>query len=306
MTMSGMTPLVSVIIPNYNYGRYLRETIESVQRQSYTNLEVIVIDDASTDDSGDLLRHYARRVRWFTQQRQGVSAARNRGVQESRGTLVAFLDADDCWLPTKLQRQVERWCREPELGLVHCGAEMIDDSGNPLQSRLDGSEGWVAKEMLRFRRSVIPFAGSTALVSRRVFDVVGGFDARLSTSADWDFCYRVATRHRIGFVPEALVRVRMHQTNMHANIRVMEHDMLLAYAKAFRDASPQMRRIVRRSYGNLHMVLAGCFFRAGKPVDFARHALNSLWLTPENCTHLLGFPLRWWTRQRLSMSVCRK
>ncbi|MBA2734775.1 MAG: glycosyltransferase [Acidobacteria bacterium] len=293
-------PLVSVIIPNYNYARYLSQTINSVLAQLYPNIEIIVIDDGSTDGSQAVLREYGERIRWFQQGNEGVSMARNRGVQESRGEMVAFLDADDVWLPMKLERQVQRLVDEPDLGLVHCGYEEINETGDTLRSRLDGLEGWVAKEMLLFKRSAILAAGSGALVPRSTFDAVGGFDTRLSTAADWDFCYRVAVHQRVGFVPEALFQYRMHNVNMHANIGVMEHDMLIGYDKAFGRAAPEIHRLRRRSYGNLHMVLAGSFFRAGKRREFVRHAVKSLWLTPGNFKRVMGFPLRWWQRSRQS------
>jgi len=289
-------PLVSAIIPNYNYCRYLAQAIDSVLVQTYPRVEVIVVDDGSTDGSEAILDGYGDRLRWFRQAQGGVSAARNRGVQESRGDLVAFLDADDWWLPQKLERQVGRVLGDAGLGLVHCGARVVDEAGRPLRMHLDGLEGWVATEMLLSERSVIPLAGSSAVVARSVFDAVGGFDLRLSTSADWDFCYRVARRQRVGFVAEELIRIRAHPGNMHANVQLMEHDMLLAYAKAFAEAGDGLRRLQRRAYGNLHMVLAGSFFHARRPRDGARHLLRSLWLTPGNIARVLGFPIRWWGR----------
>lgn len=293
-------PLVSIIIPNFNYSRYLAQAIESVLGQSYRHVEVIVIDDGSSDDSEAILRRYGDQIRWYRQARQGVAAARNRGVEVSRGELVAFLDADDFWLPLKLERQVARWVGDPEVGFVHCGARIIDEGGDTVEVQLDGQEGWVAKEMLLFRRLAIVCAGSGALMPRVVFDAIGGFDPRLSTSADWDLCYRVAVQRRVAFVPEELIVIRRHQSNMHANIHVMEQDMLLAYTKAFQGASPEIRRLRRQSYGNLHMVLGGSFFRTGQLVDAARHITTSLWLTPGNCTRLLGFPIRWWNRVGVS------
>jgi len=196
----------------------------------------------------------------------------------------------------KLERQVARWLAEPGLGLVHCGVHLIDADGRRLGTLCEGVEGWVARDLLLFRRLTYVTGGSGAMVSREAFDDAGGFDTRLSTSADWDFYYRVAVRRRFGFVPEPLVEMRRHAGNMHANIQAMEHDMLLAYAKAFQDPGPEIRRLRRRAYGNLHMVLAGCFFRAGKPRGCARHLAKGLWLTPDNCSRVLGFPARWWRR----------
>ena len=291
-------PLVSVIIPNYNYADYLPETINSVLGQGYPGTEIIVVDDGSQDDSENVIRSYGERVRLIKQNNQGVSAARNRGVQESTGELVAFLDADDVWLPNKLERQVQRILDDPAIGLVHCGLEEVDSSGHLVGVLLDGMEGSVSREMLLFNRSVILGAGSTALVPRATFDAVGGFDTRLSTSADWDFCYRVAFRQRVAFVPEALVRYRTHGANMHSNIKVMEHDMLLGYAKAFRTDDVELLAMRRHCYGNIHMVLAGSYFRSGQTYGFASHALKSLWLRPANFKHLLDFPLRWLRNKR--------
>lgn len=298
-------PLVSVMIPNYNYGRYLGQAIDSVLAQSYPNVEVLVVDDGSTDHSAAVARGYGDRVRWIQQARQGVAAARNRGVQESRGELVAFLDADDFWFAQKVERQVTLWRSNPALGLVHCGAQLVDASGRTLEVQQDGMDGWIAHEMLLFKRRTIVCTGSSALIPRSIFTAVGGFDIRLSTSADWDLCYRISVRHPVGFVRDVLIAVRMHQTNMHADIRVMEHDMLRAYAKAFQDAEPSLRRLQRRSYGNLHMVLGGSFAQAGRRVAATRHILTSLWLAPENVVRLMAFPLRWW-RRRAAMAVHRR
>lgn len=292
-------PLISVVIPNYNYAHYLPQTIESVLSQSYPRVEIIVVDDGSKDESTTIVEKYGERVRLVRQQNQGVAIARNRGVAEASGEFVAFLDADDLWLPTKLERQVERFQNEPDLGLVHCGVEEIDESGAHLRTRLDGLEGQVATDLLLFKRAVILGGGSALMVAREVFKTIGGFDVRLSTSADWDFFYRIAARHRVGFVREVLVRYRMHGANMHGNIRLMEDDMMLAYSKAFSEVGSETRRLRRKAYGALHLTLAGSYFRAGRHFDFARHMLKSLWRTPENVVYALAFPARYWRRARL-------
>lgn len=289
-------PLVSVVIPNYNYTRYLKQTLDSVLAQTYPSVEILVVDDGSTDGSQELLRSYGERLRWYQHDRQGVSVARNRGATESAGDFIAFLDADDFWQPTKLSKQIDLLLADPGLGFVHCGVRKVDAEGKPGEILVDGMDGWVSKELLLFDRPVILASGSTGVVRRTLFTEVGGFDARLSTSADWDFCFRVSNRNRVGFVPEALVYYRFHGNNMHGNIKLMEHDMLLGYQKAFSNSDAKLTSIRRKSYGNVYMVLAGSHFRAGNNFDFLRNALKSIVCSPRNVTRLVGFPVRWWQR----------
>lgn len=299
-------PTVSIVIPAYNYARYLPQAIDSVLAQTYPAHELIVVDDGSTDDSREVLARYGSRIRVIHQENQGVSVASNAGAAVATGELLAFLDADDYWLRHKLERQVGRFLSEPGLGLVHCGMEEVDPDGTVLSRRLDGLEGWVAREMLLFRRGVILGPGSTALIPRATFWAAEGFDPRTSVSQDWDLAYRVACGHRVGFVPEVLVRVRLHGINAHANVRKMEHDMLLAFDKAFATADRELARIRRRAYGNLHMTLAGCYLWAGECWQCLRHVTKGLALTPDNATRILAFPARWWRRRHLSTGKFRR
>ena len=287
------TGLVSAIIPNYNYASYLKEAIDSVLGQTYPFVEAIVVDDGSTDGSRELIESYGTRIRAVFQRNGGVSAARNAGVASSRGEYIAFLDADDVWLPQKVERQVERFTNDRSIGLVHVGVEEIDGDGRNLAFQTDGLEGYVAKDLLLFERPVILGGGSGFMVRRDVFDGVGGFDTRLSTSADWDLFYRVASRHRVGFVAEPLLRYRYHGSNMHGKFNVMEHDMLLGYDKAFAAGAAGRRR----AYGNLYRTLAGSFFVAGQYRDFARNAALSLLNRPSHLLYFLAFPLRRLRRQ---------
>lgn len=293
-------PLVSVVIPNYNYARYLRQAIDGVLGQTYTPIEIIVVDDGSRDESEKILRDYGERILWFRQKNQGVSAARNRGVSESRGDLIAFLDSDDVWKAEKVERQVRKFLAEPDLGLVHCGVEEFNDEGKVLRILSDGKEGWVAHDLLLFKCSVVLGGGSGLMVPKAVFDQVGGFDQRLSTSADWEFFYRVADRYRVGFVPEILVRYRFHDTNMHANVALMEHDTKIGYEKAFSRKTPELRKIRRQCYGNFHLTLAGSYYQSGQKAKFLLHSLRTVWYSPRNAGYLLSAPFRWlerWNRR---------
>lgn len=281
-------PLVSVVIPNYNYANFLQGAIESVLSQTYPNIEIVVVDDGSVDNSKEVLERYTSQVKVIFQSNQGVSIARNTGVAESKGDLIAFLDADDIWLPTKVEKQVDLFTRDGSLGLVHVGVEEIDQNGRRLRVRMDGAFGWVFEELLLLRSSVLG-AGSGAMVWREVFDNLGGFDPRLSTSADWDFYCRLARLYPIGFVPEVLLKYRIHSISMHHNIDLMEHDMLIAFEKAF---SEQVSVNAKKCYGNLYRMLAGSYFYAGNYSKCLKYTLKSLIKNPAEISYFLSYPLR--------------
>lgn len=287
-----MKPLVSVIIPNYNYARYIREAIDSALAQTYPNIEVIVVDDGSKDESQKISESYGDRIITILQENSGVAAARNNGVKNSSGEYLAFLDADDVWLPRKIEKQVDLFESQQDLGLVHVGVKEIDTSGNMLQTRLDGMSGNVSHEFLLFERPVVLGGGSGMMIPHRVFDELEGFDLLLLTSADWDLFYRVSRSYKIGFVPEVLLKYRIHGSNMHGNIKRMEREMFYGFDKAFCENAADVQSIRRRSFGNLHKTLAGSYFHAGNYGDFIRHGLKSLILRPGNIGYFARFPLR--------------
>jgi glycosyltransferase involved in cell wall biosynthesis len=284
-----MTSDVSVIIPVFNQAAFVRQAIDSALRQTLAPCEVIVVNDGSTDETAAVLDQYKDdpRVRVITQSNQGVATARNEGAAAATGSLLAFLDADDEWLPQKLELQSARFADEPGLGLVHCGVVEIDAAGTPLRERIDGRSGQVARDLLIFKGPVILGGGSGAMFPAEVFRAVGGFDRRLSTSADWDLFYRVAAAYPVRFVPEVLVKYRIHGSNMHGNIAAMRHDMLLGFQKAFAAAGPDAVAQRRYCYGRLHLVLAGSFLTIGQRRECLKHALISVWYRPSNLAELL-------------------
>ncbi|MEQ1642736.1 MAG: glycosyltransferase [Pyrinomonadaceae bacterium] len=278
--MSTDQPLVSVIIPNYNYASYVGEAIDSVLAQDYPNVEVIVVDDGSSDDSRAVVERYGERVSSIFQPNQGVCATRNNGVVASSGEFVAFIDADDAWMPTKLSRQMER-LTNADVGLVHVGVSHVDGAGKAIREDLDGKEGRVANDLLLLK-PVILGGGSGVVIRRHIFDEVGGFDTRLSTSADWELYYRIATRCEVAFVPEALVRYRVHGANMHNNIAAMEHDVRIGFEKAFADESADVQAIRSEAVGSFHTMLAGSYFHQAEYGKFLTHAIASVWNKPSN------------------------
>ncbi|WP_101297920.1 glycosyltransferase family 2 protein [Halegenticoccus soli] len=194
-------PLVSVVLPTYERASVLDEAIESVLAQSYERLELIVVDGGSTDDTPAVVRSFSDpRLRYVRRDRpRGVSAARNDGIRESSGELVAFVDSDDRWREDKLRRQVTAYRRATDAcGVVYTG--MAKEYGEP-HSR-DGASGDVYREVLTMS---VPTYTSTLLVARTALADCGGFDERLPCFEDWELCLRLARAYAFEYVDAPLV-----------------------------------------------------------------------------------------------------
>jgi glycosyltransferase involved in cell wall biosynthesis len=277
---------ISVVIPAYNYGRFISDALRSIISQTRAPNEIIVVDDGSTDSTEEVVSQFGERVKYVRQKNAGVCAARNRGAIESTGDLIAFLDADDTWAPTSLEKQVAVFEKNENIGLVHCGLREFDSAtGETIRFYLEGGEDGVADNLLLWEGPVIAGPG-TVLVSREAFDDVGGFDTQLKVGEDWDFCYRVARRFNVGFVAEPLVNYRSHAAAAHLNVPEMERGMSRFYEKAFAD--PTVAHLRYRAYGNFHKVMAGSYFHAGEYKKFLLHSIKSVWMRPANLGHFLS------------------
>ena len=207
--------LVSILIPAYNAEKFIGETLESALLQTYSDIEIIVIDDGSTDRTPDVVGSYAERdsrIRLLRQENSGVSAARNRGISEARGEFVAPLDADDLWDPTKIEKQVAR-LRElgPETAATYTWCIFIDEDGRPTggsaEPLIEG-DVFLALFCHNFTSS-----GSNALFRKACFDIAGNYRGAL-TVEDLSVLIRVAERFAIGVVPEYLVAYRQVRTSL--------------------------------------------------------------------------------------------
>jgi glycosyltransferase involved in cell wall biosynthesis len=271
-----VNPLVSVIIPNHNRGRFLDEAIQSVLGQSYSPLEVIVVDDGSTDDSAAVGARYADRITWIAQECRGVSAARNRAIAASHAPFVAFLDADDMWLPDKLARQMEKFGADG-IGLVYCGAEYIDVDGQSLGVDLGHLEGDVLQPLVLLEHTITA-GGSSAVVRRECLNQVGVFAEDLEVSEDWDLWRRIAAVSSVALVREPLVRYRQHPQNRHHDVDRLRRNMLRALDRLFSDPGARaVHPLERRSYARLYLTLAGSYAhsrRWGAALRESAHAIE--------------------------------
>ncbi len=208
-----MNPSVSVVIATYNYARYLRAALESVRRQTFDSWELVVVDDGSTDATPQVVRPYLAdpRVRYHRTGHAGVAAAKNAGVRLARAPLVAFLDADDVWMPTKLARQAALFRADPPLGVAYTRRWLIDEEGRRLEYEQPPLfRGRVLDEL--FRTNFVCF--SSAMVRRAALDDAGPFDEGLALAVDYDLWLRVALRYRFDYVDEPLVEYRTGHANL--------------------------------------------------------------------------------------------
>lgn len=208
-------PLISVIIPTYNCREFLSEAIQSALNQSYRPIEVIVCDDGSTDDTAQLLRTFGDTITVIQGKHKGVSAARNSAIAASRGEYLAFLDADDCWLPDKIRLQVESMLESPAAVVCHTGCELFgaEQGDGPIESarreRIQGK----CFDRLFFANGIVL---SSALVRRTAFPLEG-FDTNLSGPEDYDLFMRILFDAEALYLPDILTRYRRHQTQATAD-----------------------------------------------------------------------------------------
>ncbi len=216
---SSPRPRVSVVMAAKNYARFLTEAIESVLAQTCPDWELLVIDDGSSDRTPDAVRPYLpdRRVRYFRSDVLGQSRAKNLGIGLSRGPLIAFLDADDAWEPTKLDKQLAVFAAQPDVAVVFTGRALMDENGSPIHAKAVGAPpaGSVLPHM--FAQNFVCF--SSVVVRRAVFAHVGRFDAEWDLSIDYDLWLRVARCYRFDFVDEELVRYRTGHGNLSKKLR---------------------------------------------------------------------------------------
>jgi glycosyltransferase involved in cell wall biosynthesis len=209
-------PAVSVVIASRNYGQYLAGAIRSVLNQTFGDLEVIVIDDGSTDDTPEIVRPLLAdpRVRHFRTDGMGQSRAKNLGIQHARGEFIAFLDGDDEWLPTKLGRQLSLFA-DLSVGVVYSRRALMDAAGNEISTPTWNPTRGHIYDVLLVQN---PICFSSVVVRRSVFEAVGMFDPSLPLAIDYDLWLRVARHFEFDYVDEPLVRYRTGHANLSSRI----------------------------------------------------------------------------------------
>ena len=225
---------ISIIMPAYNAEKFIGDSLQSTITQTYQNFEVIVVDDGSSDKTCNIVKHYIskdKRIKLLNQKHSGTADARNLGINNAKGSLIAFLDADDLWHPDKLSQQITFMRNYSSVGLVSCLAVIIDDK-SVSQGLTSGKvlNGNCYKTMLEAGGIS---GGSIVLAKKKCLDNVGGFDSLLEPYEDWDMWIRLTRSFKIATVPKILVGYRRSDTCVSRNYKRLMHSGRLVLNKAF-------------------------------------------------------------------------
>ena len=251
-------PTVSVVIAAYNCAAFLRDAVESVRRQTYEDYEVVIVDDGSTDDTWEAIEELAGswgKVRPFRADHGGTPVNKNRGIARARGEWIALLDADDLWLPTKLERCMGFLAENARLSIVYTPMSAVRmDDGTVMEGHSKACRaGWITEEIFH---SI--FVHDPAVVfHRRVVDECGGFDEQIPVGSGHEFWLRVSTKFEFGLIDEPLAQRRWRPDSLtrshRSGGRVLKADMLerFFFERGGRDLlerRPAMRRLGRVRY----------------------------------------------------------
>ncbi len=272
-----MSNLVSVIIPNYNYAEYLRESIDSALNQDYQPIEIIVVDDGSTDGSREILRSYGTQIIVIEIENSGAPTARNFGLMEAHGYYIAYLDADDFWIRTKISTQIKR-LRDTNTDMVYCKMTIWDVKANSTTISSENREGNFKNEFL-LHPTRTPFPPSTMLMTRDLVSRGGIWDTAFESPAeDFDYLRRCAKYTDFAIVDEALVVHRNHAKSLtSSSLSRYYSDNRLGLVKLFADEYPHLGFLARRKgWIKLNIAFAKSFLKSRRFVSLGRCVLECI------------------------------
>jgi glycosyltransferase involved in cell wall biosynthesis len=247
-------PKVSVVVPAYNTMKYLPETLDSILHQTFSDFEVLIVNDGSSDNIEEWFEQIQdSRVKSISQQNAGLSSARNTGIRHSQGEYIAFLDSDDTWEKTKLEKQVKYLEEHPSIDLIHTWILLIDEHGISTGRILKSfAVGDVWQQLIQ--QNII--ACLSVMVRRHCVESVGGFDETLRSLEDWDMWIRIAKNHKFAVIQEPLAYYRQIPTSMSKNFQVMEQSFNTVIEKTFNTVSIDLVHLKNYSYGYANLCLA--------------------------------------------------
>ena len=272
-----MTPTVSVVTAAKNYARFLPAAVESVFAQTFTDWELVVVDDGSTDDTPAVMARYAdgERVRYIRTDRLGISRAKNLGPRLARGKYLALLDADDTWRPTKLQKQLALMKSRPGVGLCFTRRELMDESGR-VRPTADAPYPSELSANTLLGRNYICY--SSVLVRRDLFDASGGFCPAWDSAVDYDLWLRLSRMTELAFVDEELTLYRTGHGSVSGRLRdrvATGRAIVRRWSERWGYGEELAPGVLAREYASQEASL-GYLLRDAEPRCAARHYLRAL------------------------------
>ncbi len=269
-------PKVSIITPAYNAERTILETIESVQNQTFSDFELIIIDDGSKDRTLELVQSVKdERLTVFSYENGGVCVARNRGISHATGEFIAFIDADDLWTPDKLELQLAALQQHPEAGVAYSWTYfMYDQEDSAVPAKPVFFEGNVYPKLL-----VENFLahGSNPLIRRKAIESVGEFDSSFPHCADWDFYRRLSTDWHFVVVPKYQIYYRQSSSSMTSKIDGIERQMLAMFEKAYQTAPSEYQYLRNQSLAWLYEYCTQQYLQYSTDLSGINQAGQKLW-----------------------------
>lgn len=297
--MTAPAPLVSVVVPAFNAERTISATLASVLAQTVQELEVVVVDDGSSDRTAQVARRTPdARVKVISQPKAGAAAARNTGLAASIAHYVAFLDADDLWLRFKLERQLAFLSTRPEVKALQSGVFYVDDNLNVLSVRRCSPWGDRLLDTLMFKN--LPAFPSTVVFVREALESIGGFDPSLVILEDWSLAVEAARTCALESIEEPLALYRVHGGNRSQDLGIHIDPGFRVLKRVFGDPTlpEHVRAHEQEVYARFFMMLAGGAFRNGQWDQWVRWTARAVRRDPRTISYMLKFPARRLRRAR--------
>lgn len=289
---------VSVVVPTYNRADLILQTLQSVLAQTFTDYEIIVIDDGSTDNTAEILRELIEtgKIQYVWQENQGESAARNQGLRLARGEYIAFLDSDDLWLPQKLEAQVSYLDAHPEIGLAQsCFSKFDHATGKDLGTRNSAwFSGRIYPEILMHWSDLM--ATDAILIRAEALERVGGFDENLRRAEDLDLWRRISRYYPFAAMSETLTKVRVHSDSVSANKTKASESFRVYLEKAFADDPSLSIEFRKKALARMYAYMA--YNQIG---NASGNQIQSVRQDARNA--ITNFPFEWRAHLALALSL---
>ena len=308
------SPFVSVVVPAYNAAEFLEATMQSVLDQSYPHWEMLVVDDGSSDRTPQVVQQKAAedsRIRLISQRNQGVSVARNVGVSQAKGDIVAFLDADDRWMPDKLATHVEFMQTHPEASASFARAELINFDGTTAHRTTNNFSKRVAVQSILYTNPTI--TTSNIVIYKSVFEALGGFDESMGHDEDVELLFRLAYQpeYTLMGIDRVLLQYRLCEDGLSSNLDKMEAGWMALMEKARKSAPGLIEAHYQAAHSAKLQYLARKSLRLNMPAAVGRsfidraiaYSWKSLYKQPKMIVIALLVYLKLITFNRFKLSI---